>query len=114
MNILIQKIKYRAVYAVDECYAVDINTREVVHRVKVTTKRTPQDKARRLIDNWVTYKNTTEYTRAVVSSKQCPECHGGLRRNLSLTGWWQCEQFGNEQFRRYPNRPPCHWQGFTE
>ena len=53
-------------------------------------------------------------TRAVVASGKCPCCGSGLRRNLALTGWWQCEQYGAEQFRKRPQDPACSWQGFTE
>lgn len=54
-----------------------------------------------------------EATRQVVASGQCPQCGSTLRQNLSLTGWWQCEQLGAEQFRARPQDPPCSWQGFT-
>jgi len=53
-------------------------------------------------------------TRAVVATGKCPECGSKLRRNLSITGWWQCEQFGSEQFRARPQEKSCQWQGFTE
>ena len=53
-------------------------------------------------------------TRRIVATGVCPECGGGLRRNLSLTGWWQCEQLGAENFRKDPTKPSCRWQGFTE
>lgn len=52
--------------------------------------------------------------RDVVASGKCPDCASGLRRNLALTGWWQCEQFGAEGFRARSNDPACSWQGFTE
>lgn len=53
-------------------------------------------------------------TRAVVSAGKCPCCGSKVVRNLSLTGWWQCEQYGSEQFRARPEEDPCSWQGFTE
>jgi ssDNA-binding Zn-finger/Zn-ribbon topoisomerase 1 len=53
-------------------------------------------------------------TRAVVATGCCPDCGRKLRRNLSLTGWWQCSQYGSEQFRVEPAQPACSWQGFTE
>lgn len=53
-------------------------------------------------------------TRRVVATGCCPQCGRGLRRNLSLTGWWQCSQFGSEAFRIEPTQAPCNWQGFTE
>ena len=38
--------------------------------------------------------------RAVVATGICPQCGKGLRRNLSMTGWWQCEQYGSVGFRK--------------
>jgi hypothetical protein len=52
--------------------------------------------------------------RAVVSKGVCPTCGGRLRRNLSMAGWWQCEQLGAEGFRKDPSKPSCSWQTFTE
>lgn len=53
-------------------------------------------------------------TRMIVETQECPLCGSRLRRNLSLTGWWQCEQFGAVGFRARSNEPACDWQGFTE
>ena len=53
-------------------------------------------------------------TRAVVATGKCPRCACELRRNLSLTGWWQCGQLGAEGFRKDSSKPSCSWQGFTE
>ena len=50
----------------------------------------------------------------IVASGKCPNCGGELRRNLSITGWWQCEQFGAEGFRKDSSRPSCDFQTFTE
>lgn len=52
-------------------------------------------------------------TLRVVTSGKCPKCGSKLVRNSALTGWWQCEQFGSEQFRARPSDAPCSWQGFT-
>lgn len=52
--------------------------------------------------------------RAIVATGKCSECGSGLRRNLSLKGWWQCEQLGAPAFRARPEQPPCSWQAFTE
>lgn len=49
----------------------------------------------------------------IVATRTCPLCGSALRRNLSLTGWWQCAQFGTEQFREDPRKSQCNWQGFT-
>ena len=29
--------------------------------------------------------------QAIVASGTCPKCGAGLKRNLALAGWWQCE-----------------------
>lgn len=52
--------------------------------------------------------------RAHIARGTCPDCGGALRRNTSLTGWWQCEQFGAAGFRKDPTRPSCGFQGFAE
>lgn len=43
----------------------------------------------------------------------CPECGQHVHRNLSLTGWVQCDGFGADGFRKDPNAKPCNWQDFT-
>lgn len=53
-------------------------------------------------------------TLRIVESGVCPYCGAGLRRNLALTGWWQCEQFGAVGFRKHAELPQCSWQGFTD
>lgn len=53
-------------------------------------------------------------TCAAVRGGACPRCGRPLKRNLSLTGWWQCSQFGALGFRADPEQPSCDWQGFTE
>ena len=52
-------------------------------------------------------------TREVVSAGVCPQCGSKLVRNLALTGWWQCEQYGAETHRARAADPACSWQGFT-
>ena len=59
-------------------------------------------------------RSIQEATKQVVALGKCPDCGRGLKRNLSLTGWWQCEQLGAIGFRRFPELPSCGWQGFTE
>jgi len=51
---------------------------------------------------------------AIVRAGVCPICGAKLRRNLSLTGWWQCEQLGAVGFRKDASKPGCSWQNFTE
>lgn len=53
-------------------------------------------------------------TRAVVAKGVCPVCGAAVRRNLSITGWYQCEQLGAEGFRKDASKPSCSWQGFTQ
>lgn len=52
-------------------------------------------------------------TAAVVATGRCPTCGAGLRQNLSITGWWQCEQLGADTHRKNPALPSCDWQGFV-
>lgn len=50
---------------------------------------------------------------AIVATGKCPDCGAPLRRNLALTGWWQCSQLGADGFRADSSKPSCSWQGFT-
>lgn len=52
--------------------------------------------------------------RAIVATNCCPDCGRKLRRNLSLTGWWQCSQYGAVGFRDDASQPSCNFQTFTE
>lgn len=52
-------------------------------------------------------------TQRIVDSRVCPKCGCDLRLNTSITGWWQCEQYGAPGFRARATVPPCNWQGFT-
>lgn len=52
--------------------------------------------------------------RAIVASGVCPYCGAGIRRNLALAGWFQCDQFGAVGFRKDANAPACGFQTFTE
>lgn len=53
-------------------------------------------------------------TRAIVAAGKCPLCGGKPKRNLSIAGWFQCEQLGAVGFRKDASKPSCRWQGFTE
>ncbi len=53
-------------------------------------------------------------TCAVVKTGKCPICGGALRQNLSIFGWWQCENLGAIGFRKDASKPECTWQGFTQ
>lgn len=50
----------------------------------------------------------------IVETGKCPRCGSGLKRNIALAGWYQCEQYGSEQFRKDPSKPTCSFQVFTE
>lgn len=71
-----------------------------------TRKRNQESKAR--------LEGIRAATLQVVRGGICPDCGKGLKLNLSLAGWWQCEQFGAEGFRKDSSKPACSWQGFTE
>lgn len=49
----------------------------------------------------------------IVETGICPQCKAGIRRNSSMTGWYQCDQFGTEGFRKDDSKPACSWQTFT-
>lgn len=50
---------------------------------------------------------------AIAETGKCPTCGRPLRRNLSLSGWWQCSQLGAVTHRADATQPSCDWQGFT-
>jgi len=52
--------------------------------------------------------------RVHVARGVCPDCGRKLKRNMSIAGWWQCEQYGAVGFRKDPEQPHCGFQGFTE
>ena len=54
------------------------------------------------------------YVRGIVKRGVCPQCGAALKRNTSMTGWWQCEQYGAPSFRADPSAPACDFQTFTE
>lgn len=58
-------------------------------------------------------KAAIEEARAVLTANRCPQCGAGIRRNLALTGWIQCEQYGSEGFRKDSAKPACSYQAFT-
>ena len=53
-------------------------------------------------------------TQKIVEVGVCPVCGSKLRHNMSILGWWQCEQLGAVTHRARPDEPPCNWQGFTQ
>jgi predicted nucleic acid-binding Zn ribbon protein len=50
--------------------------------------------------------------QAIVDKGVCPTCGSPLRRNLALTGWYQCARFGEPAFRApaFRDLPKCSWQ----
>jgi len=52
--------------------------------------------------------------RSIVMTGTCPQCGASLRRNWSITGWWQCEQYGADTHRKDASKPACSFQCFTE
>lgn len=51
--------------------------------------------------------------RTAIQTNRCPQCGRPVRRNLSITGWIQCSQFGADTHRADKSQPACPWQGFT-
>lgn len=66
-------------------------------------ERVAKDRAKTLAQN-------EEITKAIQDG--CPCCGRKIKRNLSLTGWWQCSQFGAVGFRVDSTQPACNWQAF--
>ncbi len=53
-------------------------------------------------------------SQAALEANCCPQCGSQVRRNLAITGWVQCEQYGSVGFRARDEDPQCSWQGFTQ
>ena len=51
--------------------------------------------------------------QSALALNRCPDCGRAVKRNLALTGWVQCSQYGAEGFRADSTQPACSWQGFT-
>lgn len=81
---------------------------------KAERKFTRQRKAKEQAASITRMNEARAETQRIVATSKCPKCGSALRRNWSLTGWWQCEQNGAETFRKRPADPACSWQGFTE
>ena len=74
------------------------------------TRETKADKTARLERQEKRYAEV----QAIYDSGKCPYCGSGLRHNLSIAGWIQCEQFGADGFRKDDSKPSCSWQGFVK
>lgn len=57
-----------------------------------------------------------EEAQGHVNRGTCPCCGTALRRNLALTGWWQCGAYACEAMRepQFRGLPSCSFQCFTE
>jgi hypothetical protein len=64
-------------------------------------------------DSTLRMRAANQEAREALRTNTCPTCGGQVHRNLSLTGWVQCDGLGAEGFRKNPNAKPCSWQGFT-
>lgn len=86
-------------------------------RTRTTTHTTPtarQAKRAERLASEARMEAAREETRQIVAAGKCPQCGRKVKRNLALTGWYQCEQFGAPGFRADATQPSCNWQGFTQ
>lgn len=51
--------------------------------------------------------------QAIVATGKCPKCGQPLKRNLALTGWWQCVCCTDYPAPQYAHLPKCSFQCFT-
>lgn len=80
-------------------------------------RMTKEERALRKAENDATVARLhklREEAIAIVATGKCPQCQRKLRYNSSITGWWQCSQYGNEMFRAEPDKSSCSFQCFTE
>ena len=88
--------------------AADLNRED---RVDLRTRRQRAQDRKAALDR---HAQIMRENRRIVLTGKCPECGSALRRNSALAGWWQCEQFGAEGFRKDSTKPACSFQTFTE
>lgn len=55
-----------------------------------------------------------ESSRKIVISGKCPYCGSPLRRNMALSGWYQCGQYGADGWRMDNSKPSCSFQCFID
>ena len=60
------------------------------------------------------HREYQEVAQRIVAGGACPDCGAPLRRNLALTGWWQCSQYGAVGFRADSSKPACGFQIFLQ
>ena len=52
--------------------------------------------------------------QAIVNTGRCPKCGDTLERNLALSGWWQCANYGTRKLDNgRADNPNCDFQTFT-
>lgn len=92
----------------------DIQSRIATEVAKLGRATTPRQQRmiERRLQNLRLEQGRAE-VEAVVATGKCPRCGSPLRRNLSMSGWWQCEQLGAPSYRARPDEDECGWQGFT-
>lgn len=56
-------------------------------------------------------ENNKKYSE-ILRTGVCPQCGAGLHHNYSMTGWYQCDQYGAEGFRKDSSKPSCSFQFF--
>lgn len=77
------------------------------------------DKCRRCVDAILKEcRAETQRIRAeaqrIVDTGRCPRCGDELERNLALSGWWQCANYGNRRLENgRSDNPNCGFQCFT-
>lgn len=76
--------------------------------MRITKAEREAEKAKRmarLVENHAHVKRGT-----------CPDCGCGLRRNLSMTGWFQCNALGAVGFQTGDGigKPACNFQFFFD
>lgn len=49
----------------------------------------------------------------IIDIGRCPECGDSIERNMALSGWWQCANFGQRKMRNgRADNADCGWQAF--
>jgi hypothetical protein len=86
----------------------------MVNRDHMTPSEKRADTKRRHALGRIAQQTRYREVSAIVATGVCPLCGWPVKRNLALTGWYQCSQYGADGFRADSTKPQCSWQGFTE
>lgn len=81
--------------------------------VSLAVRQTPEEKRQMRAESLRRIEAARQQAQVIVATGRCPQCGRGLRRNSSLAGWFQCEQFGAIGFRADSSLPSCDFQCFT-